>query len=125
MEHKHIERLEQVVRVLEELPKEKKFDLNHWSICGTVACAVGWAASDVWFRRRGLGLEKIWGLFEGKTQYQPAFKGLDDWEAVEAFFGLGEREAEHLFSAFTYKRGSKSDVIRRLNAFIRKQKTAA
>lgn len=59
-----IERWEQLIRVLRELPAHEKryhFDMGTWIMeteCGTVACAAGWAGLDPWFRRRGLATER-------------------------------------------------------------------
>lgn len=132
MEAKHIERLEQVVRVLRELPKEKRFDINTWNICGTVGCAVGWAASDPWFRRRGFVLKmrrklpanvaRTFGVAEGAASYFPTFKWRTEESAIATFFGLGQNESHHLFYNSAYARGSKSDVIRRLESFIKKKR---
>ena len=132
MEAKHIERLEQVVRVLRELPKEKRFQLDCWNICGTVACAAGWAASDPWFRRRGFKLKQVRGLYggsaqffdveDGRPEYEPACGKLRAFDAVEYFFGMTDDEAADLFSEDGYRRGSKYDVIRRLESFIKKQR---
>lgn len=58
-----IERWEQLIRVLRELPaheKKKHFNMGVWitkTKCGTVACAAGWAGLDPWFRRRGLKVQ--------------------------------------------------------------------
>lgn len=120
MEAKYIERLEQVVRVLKELPKEKRFDLKNWMQCGTSGCAVGWAASDPWFTRRGLKLGKAIG-----RMYPLSFRGHNDWKAAEAFFNLSRGNTRNLFSTESYARGSRYDVIRRLNSFIREQRKEA
>ncbi len=62
------ERLLQVVRVLEELPPEKKFDLGTWYECGTVGCACGWAGQDPWFIRRS-----IWAALTGSRLHRKNF----------------------------------------------------
>ena len=120
MEAKYIERLEQVVRVLVELPPEKKFDLTLWMKCGTTGCAIGWAASDPWFKRRGLKL----------SSYMPNFQQRGKpllWEktAIKAFFNLSGDEAYTLFYPSAYARGSRYDVIRRLNSFIKQKRREA
>ena len=57
-----IERWENVVRVLTELPpheKRKHFDMANWGVtneCGTVACAAGHCGLDPWFNKQGLKL---------------------------------------------------------------------
>ena len=113
MERKYRERLEQVCRVLRELPHEKKFSLSVWHRCGTVACAVEWAANDPWFKRRGLKLEE--GLFSAV----PAYKGFYTWDAIEAFFGVTGEEACRIFSNMGRMRNTRYDVIRRIEKFIK------
>jgi hypothetical protein len=100
-----VTRLMEVCRVLRELPRSKKFDLDVWSVCGTAGCAVGWAASDPWFRRRGLTLRKVseWhgtgicfrASYSDKQQYEPILSsgvnsGVDSWTAVSVFFDITE-----------------------------------
>jgi hypothetical protein len=90
---KYIERFEQLIRVLQDLPpheKRKHFNIREWAEqtdCGTTCCAAGFAGLDSWFRRRGFKLTKpkhIGGL--GNI----GFKGNVGWEALHEFFGLGE-----------------------------------
>ncbi len=116
MEKKYIERLEQVVRVLEELPREKKFDLRMFMTCGTTACACGWAGTDPWFRRRGFKTEKR------QYGYNVLYREFDGMGAVRKFFGLDLGTSHHLFLYESGKDGSKRAVIRRLKAFIKRQK---
>ena len=117
MKAKYIKRLEQIVRVLIELPKKKKLCLGCWMVCGTTGCVIGWAASDPWFKRRGFRLsERSRGL-------QPIYKDLVGLPAVEQYFGLSSKEAEHLFLDCSYNLNyrSKSVVIRRLRGFIKRK----
>ena len=71
-----IERLTQLIRVLEEVKADKKpFNMWVWfrdltntdapidnvvgnkrHSCGTASCAAGWAAQDPWFKKRGFTL---------------------------------------------------------------------
>ena len=121
-----VDRLRQVVRVLEELPKDGKhrFGLQTWSSvwgCGTTACAVGWAGLDPWFRRRGLKVSANNNWIE--------FRESSNVEAANKFFGLDEDEEEFdfLFVDRAYKRGSRTDVTRRINSFcnqLEKQKAS-
>lgn len=116
-----VERLLQVVRVLRELPKGKRFDLGRWYKCGSTACACGWAASDPWFRRRGLHLRKYLEedfLGEHNT-HGPVFQEYTEFTAIDQFFGLSSDETEFLFNEEAYKRGSRRDVIRRIEKFVR------
>ena len=109
-----IERLQQVVRVLEGLPSSVGFSLDRWT-CGTTACAIGWAARDPWFTRRGLKMEEEWEGDSGDGS--PYFREEYDWNAIVAFFGLTRGEAEYLFYSDAYKRGSKYYVMRRISRF--------
>lgn len=120
------ERLLQVVRVLRELPKGKRFDLARWYKCGSVACAVGWSASDPWFTRRGFKLAKSGEPAAGfltahYDTHHPIFKGDDGFHAVAIFFGIDEGDTNLLFDKYSYRFGRRSrrDVIRRIEKFVR------
>ena len=112
MKKLHAERLLQVVRVLEELPKEKKFNLSTWLKCGTVGCAVGWAASDPWFTRRGLKMVY-------HDWYEPYYKDKYNNDAVCYFFGLTIHDTHGLFYKNSYSEPTKRNVIRRIKAFVK------
>lgn len=114
MQTYHIERLQQVVRVLRELPKDKKLDLGLWYQCGSTACAIGWAAADPWFNKKGLRLSQNYLSGNAKPQFRRKF----GFDAVSAFFGLTSDEENFLFINDSYRRGTRGDVIRRLEAFI-------
>lgn len=111
----NIKRLQQVVRVLENLPRTARVDMWIWANeCGTVACAAGWAGQDPWFRRRGFKLDKV--------RERVTYFGHYGFVAIEEFFDLTEEESGHLFAEDAHNR---RDVIRRFRRFIRKQKAAA
>ena len=118
------DRLLQVVRVLEDLPKEKKFSIGIWNKCGTVACAVGWAASDPWFNRRGLKIipfteeDDLLHNSQG-LQKKPVYKNLEEWEAIEVFFNLTDDEAGFLFAEYAYRDSRKRNVIKRIKKFVK------
>ena len=118
MEKKYIERLEQVIRVLEELPKEKKFNLRTFMTCGTTACACGWAGTDPWFRRRGFKTEKYHYHPEGPIYYV-SYQGSCGMEAVRKFFGLNLATSHHLFIKDFSQDNSKRATIRRLKSFLK------
>ena len=125
MKKLHAERLLQVVRVLEELPKTKRFNLRCWHkvkpFCGTEACAVGWAAADPWFKRRGLKLAVDDEDNGGRTTYEPVYRSTSGFDAAADFFSITFDEALHLFSPLQYFHGKRSrrDVIRRIKAFVK------
>lgn len=92
-----------------------KFDMSTWgwgrhgkiglseSLCGTSACALGWAATDKGFRKAGLRLEFSdtyadgYGgagiVFKRKKADAPVY----DADAGAAFFGLTGEESGHIF----------------------------
>lgn len=112
-----IEKLEQVVRVVKTLPKDKKFDLDQWMTCGTVGCGIGWSASDPWFKRRGFVLMNgVPALLYNPKGFEVRCTGS---RAIEYFFGLTDDESTYLFFSDSYKRGNKQDFLSRLEAFIR------
>ena len=121
MKKLHAERLLQVVRVLDELPKGKRFDLFIWHRCGTTACALGWAAADPWFTRRGLKLVGNDRDGKGRQHYIPAHKGWHDYWAARIFFAISHKDTNYLFSPDEYEDGkrSKRNVIRRIKAFVK------
>ena len=109
----HKERLEQMVVVLRSLPPEK-FDISDWQ-CGTSACAVGHACTSPVFKEQGLGLRYD---FDGIT---PTYGVHYGWSAVEEFFELGMRDAEHLFYVSEYSNRAltkPSEVADRIEAFL-------
>ena len=114
MKKLHKERLLQVVRVLEELPKEKRFSLKFWYECKSAACAVGWAAQDPWFVRRGLKLHP------GHRNY-PVYSDCHGIEAAQKFFGLKMYQFSELFEAVSYGNPTKRNVIARIKKFVEEQ----
>lgn len=119
MEKKYVERLEQVIRVLEELPREKKFNLRTFMTCGTTACACGWAGVDPWFRRRGFKTEKDNLPDGGSITYNVFYREFGGMDAVREFFDLDIADSHFLFINSYYQEGSKRAVIRRLKSFLK------
>ncbi len=123
----NITALKKVVEVLERkaLPSDiKSFNMRSWKsrpTCGTTACALGCAASTKWFQNRGLHLAEGGGI-HSRIVYKNSHNGTAEvnWYAVCDFFNLPRIDAEYLFSPDEYKRGRKSDVIRRVKSFIAK-----
>jgi len=83
LEDQSIERLEQMVRVLKELPPEKKLSMASWRPCGTTACACGWAAQDPWFIEHDFRIEKDKSEYEVYQVYHGIHVGR---RAVQEFF---------------------------------------
>ena len=108
----HIDRLEKLYNFLGTV-EPKKFDFSSWAdtktgetdmnVCGTTACALGWAGSMPEFRKRGLklGWEKsYWDSSKVRGEvylYSDGAIDANGLEAGEKFFGLTEEEAEYLF----------------------------
>ena len=121
MKHRN-NRLRHVQRVLRELPSNKKFSIGRW-MCGTVGCAVGKAAEDPWFNRRGLDLAR-----DGDHDLQPRVtdgkvKRYNE-DAVQFFFAVDQDEMLHLFYPSTYQRefgrpATRQHVIKRIERFIK------
>lgn len=67
--------------------------------CGTVACILGWAANDKWFKDKGLRIEK------GKVVFGRGANKVSDFTAAQKFFGIDYSLAESIFSneGFRYK----------------------
>lgn len=113
----HIERLQQMVTMLRELPPEPKeiphFHLRYWN-CGTTACAIGHATFSPVFMDQGLSWDYVYGV--------PKFGDLLSWDAVTEFFDLALDRAEHLFFGGQYPdKGwytTATDVADRIEQFI-------
>ena len=102
------ERLLQLCRVLEGV-SDDVFDLRDWARngrCNSVACAVGWAIRDDWFRAAGLGSD-------GRS---PAYGGDRGWRAVRNFFGLTREQALDLFHFGHYESPTRQAVLARIRA---------
>lgn len=56
-----------------------------------VACPIGWAATDPWFRVQGLQIRDL------GYKSAPAYEGHLGFCAVQLFFGLTPTEGDHLF----------------------------
>jgi len=106
----NIERVEQLIRVLNDVEKQRKlFDIGTWSFegpCGTSGCAIGWAARDEWHQKQGLHLEQVadpHGTF--LPTFLPVYDGLQRGEAVEAYLEMDEVQTQRLFYRTTYGSG--------------------
>jgi hypothetical protein len=106
----HIDRLEKLYNFLGTI-KPSKFYFGAWgttdsvssitshmNVCGTTACALGWAGSIPEFRKRGLKL--VWDevRLEAWVEYKDS-KGNEyvSEDAGAEFFGLTDAEAYKLF----------------------------
>lgn len=121
-------RLEQVIRVLKDLPKDSKFNLGSFGIrtesCGTVACACGYASLDSWFREQGF--KGVWEEYVRENEHTLSiYYDLEnndisyDSFACMNFFYITEEEFAYLFLPECYQRGNRQNVIRRLKWFVK------
>lgn len=114
MKKHHIDRLEKLYDFLGTV-KPAKFNFGAWgasnigatdlNVCGTTACALGWAASMPEFRKRGLKLQ--WsvatvGPGDKESEAVVVLKDKDGQlyngeDAGREFFGLTSDEADYLF----------------------------
>jgi hypothetical protein len=120
----HRARLEMMINMLRRLRPdgETGFDLERWH-CGTTACAVGHACVTPAFKDQGLHLHR-----NAHGKMTPAFDGEIGWDAVCEFFEIGDRNAEHLFSANRYISGGKTtstEVADRIESFLAEHAEAA
>lgn len=103
------ERLALLAARLESIPP-KHFNLKSWvetnghplgkavrspGVCGTTACAAGWACTMPEFKE--LGLE-----FCKDGSYAPKYKARTGGEALMAFFDINNYEMNNLFSPLDY-----------------------
>lgn len=93
-------------------PGKTEFDLSGWSTrktrrggflwmqaveCGTAACAVGLACLSGEFSHDGLSAVK----YQDGT-ILPIYGEASNWDAVQGFFGLSQRQALYLFDENSY-----------------------
>ena len=146
---KYRKRLLCLAEFLDALPPEK-FDFAKWvgerwdgrrSLCGTTACALGWATTMPEFRMLGLRVRKfrIGGFFHGvvclKDNDNPiGFRGDFD-EAAEKVFGLDYEETHELFVPYPHlenpvrgrlpANASAKEVAEHIRAFVRRKEAEA
>ena len=120
----NIERLKHLIVILEHVDEEVTansqgrfgFDINNWfeeDDCGTVACALGWAAIDPKFQAEGLFIDK---------NSEPEFEGAVTYLAGSHFFGISVDESCTLFAPYHYPsdmpRHDPKPVIARIKELI-------
>ncbi|HET8687037.1 MAG TPA: hypothetical protein VFM18_10285 [Methanosarcina sp.] len=94
------------------LLRPRHFSLASWR-CGTVACAIGHAASRRNFQKEGFCWEK-----DGFTSNFPKYSGEYGWSAVAKFFDISPAQASALFGMYSYPKNSTPiDVYVRLCEF--------
>lgn len=90
----------QLLRVLREVKSQGlSFDMSMWidsASCGTVACAIGWATQDPWFKAQG---------FYMNNNRAPCYGEACSFSAVAKFFKIPLGHARMLFGANFYETG--------------------
>lgn len=94
-----LEALKHLRTVIEPVDPEH-FNMEMWW-CGTVGCAMGWAAQDPTFRAMGLRLEER-DHGRGVMISTPVCGGLSHYFAARALFQIELGSAEHLFRPSRY-----------------------
>lgn len=144
----NVEALKQMIRVLREVQDDEelrdRFDLESWfsgeavedgtdwkdgrlvPACGTTACACGFAGLDPWFNAQGFELRATKDkVLHTTIAHTIAYKDKTHWEAVRAFFGVRQYDAEMLFGEESYRDGARPiDVIQRIESFLKENKHA-
>lgn len=82
--------------------KEGPVNRQHMHLCGTTACAMGWACMVPSFRKAGLRL-----VNDGTSVGEVRYRGATDGDAAEDFFGIGAFAVDDLFSAMNKDRTPK------------------
>jgi hypothetical protein len=112
-------RLEHLLTVLDCVP-EGAFQMDNW-VCGTTACAIGWAAQDSIFKEEGLTL-----MF-----HTPQFNEASGFYAVENFFDISVSIARALFAPESYRQdvnftciATPADVAARVRELLASEATS-
>lgn len=91
-----------LAKKLESLPRERfyygsfcdsEWDAEH--LCGTTACALGWAGTMPVFQRRGLLLGE--DEYGSPRLFTKGLRGIGPWEAAATILGLTTEEVDFLF----------------------------
>ena len=88
-------------KLREPLPADIEFNMGVWQqphLCGTAACAVGFAGTLP--ELQADGLEAVLGTSDDIGSV--IFDGKPGFEAASAFFGISREGAERLFDPFLY-----------------------
>ncbi len=112
------ERLCMLADFVETLPPER-LSLARWFGFGK-GCAVGWAATDPWFRAQGLRLQGA----ESLTDCRPEYRQRSDWAAVASFFEITQQDAQRLFGGACGLRPDPAALARRIRGFLAERAAA-
>ena len=115
----NVNRLMRLAALLDQIQVDgRQFAMDTWGYqndCGTVTCAMGWAAQDPTFQAEGLSSY-------APKYFEPVFDNKDGIEAAAAFFGLHCSEAGNLFFPEEYPGPehaiTPSDVAKRVRRLL-------
>lgn len=106
----HKRRLLKLADLLQADARKKngiKFDLGLWAdisdpknpvSCGTMACAMGFAALSSAFKRAGLSYRDSQFVFDFRWRGRT----IDGSDAARKLFGISDADASYLFSIYSY-----------------------
>lgn len=128
------ERLLRLADFLEKEVTEAKFRMSTWStkedinVCGTSACAMGWATKIPEFAALGLYLGKSDSPFGGAPIITPRYAGRAGFAAASTLFDISDRAALWLFSDYEKdeddgheigrEKDTPSDAANRIREFV-------
>jgi hypothetical protein len=124
----NVERLQKLADFLKR-PIPGRFNMREWikediddegNVCGTAACALGWACTIPEFRAAGLTLSEP-AIRTGFRRYSPRCEGERSYTAGAKFFGLGLEQAMYLFDFDRYPDPhhiTRCEVVERIEEMI-------
>lgn len=128
----NIERMTRLRNYLRDNVRDEKFNLGTWVgtvtkpwkglqdlSCGTVACAMGHAASIPEFQAAGLSLKPT---YEGSVRGTLVYNGLEDFDAAVAFLDIPMSVAVMLFDPESYEDGShtsRDEVVDNITEYLK------
>ena len=120
----NVDRMNELADLIYTIPYEK-LDMRRWiNECGTVCCALGWAAQHEPFVKQGLqikGKDETLGLFG-----VPAYLYLTGYQAAMMFFRIDLPTAEYLFSPDAYfDSPSPKEVAERIREVVQAHERSA
>ena len=130
---KHPKRVALAIKILSApMPGKMKFGIGAWGIhsgdhapternyCGTTACAWGRIALDRRVQKVGVRVKWV-PDYSGVEEMFIKYRGKENMQAAERFFGISSRVAQWLFypGSYTQDKVTKADVLTRLKKLAR------
>jgi hypothetical protein len=124
----HVERLQQLRRVVAEAPAER-FDMA-WicrrdHACGTAYCAAGWAVLNPWFQQETPILDHFMILYKSDRAIVTTKNPDGAFPGLAQVFGLELTDARDLFGGNLYSGSevSQSEVIANIDRLLNGKRT--